>query len=513
MRRALPFLVVAACSSNPSTPTTDGGGDDGPTPTIEGGVVCATDKSPKEDKCVLDEKYGVFVSATLGAADGDGSRTKPLKTIQAGIDLAKSTKRNVYVCAEQYVEQLAFANAVHTYGYLDCANGWTPADARALVSSNAIPVARADGAQLTTRIEGFELRAAPNVMPNASSIALVLVNASGLKLAEMTIHADKAGDGVDGVNAVQLTDMGSAKNGTQAQIGFMCNTINFSCSAGPLVPAAVPNACMGKMGLTPGTGGGGGGPSLYTRTNGNWGLTQSATNGAAQPATPSTAKGGLVGGAGPQAGAPGTDGTNGVPGTDIGGIDAMKLFVTADGTAGTDGQVGQGGGGGAGLDVNPGNLVMSDGTKAWGNSGGSGGAGGCPGLAATAGTGGGASIGILAIDSPFTIDSSKIDTGAGGAGGKAGVAGTSTLGGTGGASVGQTQGGGNGGSGGIAGASGNGAGGPSIGVAYKGVTPTVKTTTMIMPGMGGKGVAQRVIIDLATIVASPDGKSSALVGY
>lgn len=510
MRNLLLPLLVVACSSSPSAPGADAGDEgEGSVATIEGGTGCATDKSPKEDACVVDEKYGVFVSASLGSASGDGSRTSPLKTIQAGIDLAKATKRNVYVCAESYNEQLTLANAVHAYGYMDCNNGWKAADARALVSNNAVPIARADGAAQTTRIEGFELRA-PDVSatPKASSIAIVLVASSGVRFSEMTIHADNAGKGTDGTDAVQLTDSGAGKNGVSGGVGFMCNPQQFSCNGGPAVPAAVQNTCTGKMGITPGVGGTGGVPSLYTRTNGAWVLTTPAGKGAAQPGNMSTAQGGIPNGSSAQNGAAGMDGMMGNPGDD-GFIDAMKLFVNGDGTAGADGQPGQGGGGGAGYDSNPGNISAPDGNKAWGNAGGSGGAGGCPGLAATIGTGGGASIAILAIDSPFTISKSKIETGKGGDGGKAGVASTSTLGGTGGSGNNTLLPGGNGGSGGFAGASGNGSGGPSIGVAYRGVSPTINTDAMITPGTGGKGVPQRLIIDIKVIAASPDGMSAA----
>lgn len=95
-------LLFAACSSSPTTNDGgDGGEPEGSIPINEGGA-CSIEKSPKDDKCTIDEAYGVFVSDSLGSAMGDGSRTKPLKTIQAGIDLAKSPSKNVYVCAEQY---------------------------------------------------------------------------------------------------------------------------------------------------------------------------------------------------------------------------------------------------------------------------------------------------------------------------------------------------------------------------------------------------------------------------
>src|SRR5690606_28787605 len=47
---------------------------------------------------------GVFVSSTKGHEDGDGSSTRPLKTLGAGIALAKAKDLPLIACAETYRE-------------------------------------------------------------------------------------------------------------------------------------------------------------------------------------------------------------------------------------------------------------------------------------------------------------------------------------------------------------------------------------------------------------------------
>lgn len=501
-------LGLVGCS-DPTFTTGDGG--EGGIGVIEGGG-CGLQLSPKEDRCVVDERFGVFVSASLGSPQGDGSRAKPLDKIQAGIDLAKTTNRNVYVCAEPtYREKLVLADGVSIFGYLDCNANWAVVAQRAPVTPDAIPVASASGIQKPTRIEGLEVRAPSQTMPQQSSIAVLLVSSPGLKLADMLVHAGDAGNGTDGVDAVQLTDSGSAKDGFGANGGYVCNPALLACQGGPSVLAGT-NVCTGKPSITPGPGGNGGKPSRWVYNNNVWSKSQSASDGSPQPGNAFTTQGGILNGASPTAGAAGMTGPSGVTGTDVGTFDAVKLYAPSDGTAATDGSPGQGGGGGAGGELNPGGAAGA-GFYFWGYAGGSGGAGGCPSLASTPGTGGAASVAILAFDSPISIDASLIETGNGGNAGKSGLAGGALLGGKGGASLNSAQGGGDGGDGGKAGASGNGGGGPSIGVVFKGPTPNVTTSTMFMLGKGGAGVAARNNDGLTPIPPSPPGKNTATFGF
>jgi hypothetical protein len=281
--------------------------------------------------------------------------------------------------------------------------------------------------------------------------------------------------------------------------------------AGPSAPGAT-NTCAGKANVVAGPGGDGGKPELrhYNSQTFQWQITQGVGNGLPTMSTMQTAQGGIYNGmiaSSGQAGSPGADGTTG---SDVGSLDGAGTYVPSDGSAGTDGQPGQGGGGGAGNVV--GNFNSGDTTDdyVWGYAGGSGGAGGCPGLAATAGRGGGASIGLVAIDSPIAIDQSQIESGKGGAGSAAGAPSAPTSGGTGGVGN-NNNAGGSGGAGGRAGISGNGGGGPSFAIATKGAMPVVTNST-VTPGQGGDGVSARSV-GIYSIPASPIGKSAATYAF
>jgi hypothetical protein len=330
------------------------------------------------------------------------------------------------------------------------------------------------------------------------------------------LRGGNARDSGHGVDAVQLADS-NQKNGKATSGGYQCcaNLANLNCSqgcgAGPSAPGAT-NTCVGKANVVAGPGGDGGKPELrrYNSQVFQWQIAQGVGNGLPVMATVQTAQGGSYNGASAsngQAGAPGADGT---AGSDVGSLDSTGDYVVSDGSAGTDGQPGQGGGGGAGNVI--GNFNTNDTTDdyVWGWAGGAGGAGGCPGLAATPGRGGGASIGLVAIDSPIMIDQSQIESGKGGFGGSAGAPSAPTPGGSGGYGNNNNY-GGTGGAGGRAGISGNGAGGPSFGIASKNGMPIVTNST-VTPGQGGDGVSARTV-GIYSIPASPNGKSAATYAF
>src|SRR2546428_12502933 len=103
----LSFLFLG-CGSNSFDKSTDHNPQEGgsPVPTVEGGAPpgCDITKQTKDEPCLITEGVGVFVSSSFGSAQGDGSRAKPLASIQAGIELARTTKKRVYVCAETFAE-------------------------------------------------------------------------------------------------------------------------------------------------------------------------------------------------------------------------------------------------------------------------------------------------------------------------------------------------------------------------------------------------------------------------
>ena len=130
-------------------PHPDGGtcGDDGSVPQADaqgggdGAPACVLGKEPKDEPCLVDSTYGVFVSPT-GSASGTGTKTSPLNSIDAGITLAVTqggaTPKNVYVCAGTYDETIAIGpsrDKVQVFGGFSCADfSYTGAarDARAV---------------------------------------------------------------------------------------------------------------------------------------------------------------------------------------------------------------------------------------------------------------------------------------------------------------------------------------------------------------------------------------------
>ncbi|HEY1955693.1 MAG TPA: hypothetical protein VGH28_08770 [Polyangiaceae bacterium] len=522
------FLATAACSNSIFVGSDAGGDEDGGVVPVNGGgdasspvdaappPNCDTTKLPTDDKCVVNDAEGIFVSRSMGKAGGNGSQESPLASLDAAITMAKQAGRRVYACAETYPEQVHFADGVSMFGYFVCGSAWTiDTSKHAKVAAPASPAASAANITTLTRVEAIDVYAPDLTTGSQSSIALLATSSPALTFKGATIHAGTGGKGADGTNGVQLTDSGSAKNGKNARGFDVCNGAIGHC-LGP-VPESLAggtNACVGEAGHDPGQGGAGGWDGRFlsqfssTYLVYEWAVNgQDSTYGFPSVGTSATTQGGSWG-ISPVNGAAGANGTDGASGGSFGTLSASG-YGTADGTAGSDAAPGQGGGGaaGQGMQNSMANANSYENVGAHGESGASGGAGGCPGLAGTSGKGGGASIAVVAIASAFTLDTVTIETSAGGAGGAAGNGSANTKGGTGGAAVQYTVHAANGGDGGIAGVSGNGGGGPSIGIAYQGTAPT-QLASKITVGSGGSGVAASTDTGSGkTIPASASGVS------
>jgi hypothetical protein len=518
------ILLLSACSNTVFTsddaggPNDDGGSEDAARPNPPSG--CDSTKLPTDDACVVNDAFGVFVSSSMGAANAKGTREAPLASLDAGIALAKSLGLRVYACAETYAESVALADGVNVFGYFDCKSGWTvDATNHAKVQSPTSPAMTATNIASPTRVEAVDIVSPDFTSSSQSSIALLANASPGLTIKGATIHAGTGGKGDDGVDAIQLTDSGTAKNGTNATPKHACTGILCLAGTGSLGGT---NKCSGEAGHdpTPGGTGGSGGQFLSNQDSSgiywHWYPVQNAPTSGGLPnvATAQVAQGGAVQDYG-ATGTSGTPGTDGSVGAAFGSV-TQAGYVASDGAAATSGAPGQSGGGagGAGLaltgdpDLNPASYQLDYG---WGEDGSGGGAGGCPGLAGSAGKGGGASIAILATASPLVLDTVTIESSAGGAAGAAGKPSAPTTGGSGGAAYKYTKAGGNGGAGGMAGVSGNGGGGPSVGIASHGTAPTISAST-VKQGAGGAGVASRVV-DGQTIPASPDGISKDVYSF
>ncbi len=515
--------LAAACSSDGGG-TPDGGGDAGDGSVILGG--CDATKLPTQDACVVNDVEGIFVSSSMGSASGDGSKAKPFASLNIAITTAQAQKKRVYACAETYAESAAFVDGVSVFGYFDCSKAWAVGTSHAKVQSPTSPAATAANITSPTRVEAVDLVAPDFVDKSQSSIGIIVTGSSGLTFTNATIHAGTGGKGADGADAVQLTDSGSAKNGANSWAKGVCAGTIIYCST--IIPAHIggaaggSNTCVGATGHDGGPGGAGGAAGEYVSAADSSGITYHwypqtgypTTGGQPTQATTQTAQGGAVAQPG-TTGSAGANGTAGAPGAAVGTFSAAG-YTASDGTAGTDGQPGQGGGGAGayGLQFNDTDVSAqsNQGYTGWGESGAGGGAGGCPGLAATLGKGGGASVAVIAIQSPFTLDAVKIESSNGGAAGASGKPSDPLAGGGGGTHGTYTGIPGAGGYGGVAGVSGNGGGGPSIGVAYNGTEPVLGTST-IAQGTGGAGVAQRVFGIFYTIPASPNGVSKDVYSF
>lgn len=535
----LAFVHVSACGGKPSGASDKSGGNGEPGAPIVGGAMpdagsvpsgsdassdagsiahdaglpgCAASLLPTDDACAIDEAFAVFVSASHGAPSGNGTRATPFASVQSAINAAKTANKRVYACAEPYAETLTFANGVSIFGYFDCTGGtWTTSAGRARINAPTSPAARATSIVTATRIEGLEIVAPDAAAISGSSIALIATGSPGLSFFHSRLHAGAGKDGIGGTESVRLLQTGTLNGAANTSVSE-CGGSLFACDVAHLGASGGTSICTGAPGHNGGQGGDGGFGGRWQ--NGPAGQIEPATFGSPQPGTATTAVGANFDGVHSAApGGVGADGANGVSATAMGVFSATG-YVPADGIPGVDGSPGAAGGGGAGH--HPLGILPNDNPDWYGVSGAGGGAGGCPGLAGTAGKGGGASIAILAIDSPIHVQSSIIETSRGGGAGWGTFGSAPTPGGragddVAGPSYGPNPLGGNGGGGGHSGVSGSGAGGPSIGIASHGAAPSIDAAAVV--GQGGAGAAADTDPAGKTVGASASGLSAATYAF
>jgi hypothetical protein len=479
-------------------------GDAGPEaaePFADGPVeqTCDPTKEPKDDPCVLDETYGVFVSADLpssaddsgegGSEGGQGTRSQPYTTIaQALANLGG--KQRVYVCNGFFGEQVSITSPVSMYGGLSCDGVWSYVGGSAqsgaqVVSPSpayALSVAGLDAGSVT--IEDMSFASPGATAPGSSSVAAIIVSAS-VRLVRVTLSAGSGADGGAGADGnADPNYLGAAPaGGAQAW-----TTLNgqFSPESGGIGSV---NQCT-----TFGASAGG---------NGGLGCAASAamgTAGRSKPEPPVTTPGqdglpmgaALAGDAGVALGNdPGADGQAGIGGTaapsQVYGTLAAGGWTPSPGGSGAAGSPGQGGAGA----TDP--LYGQCAVAAQDIGGGGGGAGGCGGAGGQGGAGGGASIALASLGSTITLTTctlSASDSGTGGAGGagqdgQGGAAGGDDMSFSGMHAAGAAGGNGAGGSGGA-----GGTGGISVGILEADSTvsidmPTSASTTLGAPGAGG----------------------------
>jgi hypothetical protein len=461
---------------------------------------CDGKKSPSEAACVIDEAYGVFVSAAAGDAGtpggGDagspaGTRKNPYRTLAEGLAAGKKNNLRVYACGA-FATPVAIDGAldgVRVYGGFDCVKWAYSAATPTIVKPAAPGVALKVDRVTTLTIEDFEIDALDAAAPGESSVAAIVSASAGVTFTRVKLVAGKGGDGAAGADGAKGND-GDAAAGPQQGSPATCTSGGTSQPGGAWANLS---ACGSK--------GGNGGPGNKD-ADGYQGLPGDPR---ANVAPLPNNNGGANGDPG-QDGKPGSPGNSGVRGTAStapGIFSAAGFTPAAPGGNGIDGFPGQGGGGGGASNAT-GSCI--------GASGGAGGMGGCGGKLGTGGASGGASVAILSWNSDVTLDACQLISAAGGAGGKGGnggPGGNGKDGAVGGAAYAVDGGipignGGKGGFGGIGGPGGSGAGGnggPSYALVYSGTAPAKQNGTTVTPGAGGaKGLGGSVLT-----LPAPDG--------
>jgi hypothetical protein len=449
----------ADMNSDGRTTTPDGepaNGDDGSVTKVDGGGDgggCDTSAEPKDEPCVIDNAYGVFVSPN-GTAGGLGTKASPLNSVDAGITLALSAadagiRKRVYVCGGSgtYDESIAIDGSrdhVQVFGGLHCAD-WTYSGERTAIAPSAQGIPLSLSSLTAALFVDLEIDAADapsmaptgSAAPGASSIAVSVSNSSNVVMRRCTINAGQGQPGQDQTAAAAFSAAAPSGDPGKALVGG----------------SATPNVCGNGTGTS--TGGSGGGPTASGQ-DGNDGAPGASNKDTVALCMVSTG------------GGPGANGSGGGAGAGASNWAAFTAtgWVPENGLAGGNGVVGQGGGGGASVDATGG--------------GGGGGAGGCGGIGGTPGTGGGSSIAVLAYGSVLDLEQCVLSAANGGRGGNGAAGQTGQSGGGHGNVSGSTAClGGTGGAGGSGGGGGGGAGGLSAGLVWSGSTsPTVDGSTV-----------------------------------
>ncbi|MGE0787228.1 MAG: hypothetical protein AB7S26_16270 [Sandaracinaceae bacterium] len=360
----------------------------------------------------------------------------------------------------------------------------TRTDTRASIQATSQTAFRASGLTQPTVLDHLSVSTSDRSGTSEPTIVLIVTSSlDRLTLRHTTLLAGRGGNGTNGAttSATGTTGtMGGAASGSTRGLGGNPGGGGTSGRGGNGASGRTQDT--GPPGVTgdPGSCGSGGAPG-----GGSGGAGIGCADGDPQPGGPG----------GP--GCPGAAGGDGAGGDGIGAV-AGEAWIVDTASAGARGGVGGGGGGGgagAGEDCTDpvfGTCIYC-GT---GRGGGGGGGGGQGGPGGNQGAGGGASIGVLLINSTLVAQDLRIQTSGGGNGGLGRIGGFGGGGGPGGPGVvsgttteGSGGNGGAGGSGGRGGCGGGGGGGPSVAIWGNGTNARVRELSPVTysPGPGGTG--------------------------
>ncbi len=467
-------------------------------------------------------QHAVFVNAAAGLDTHPGTKSLPMKSIQAAINLAQAdpARNQVLVAIGNYPGSLELRKGIHVWGgYLPGQDWKVTTVQKSVVLGEAIAI-RAKGISSQTILGRLAVVAADANKTGESSIGLFASDSSALSLVGLEIEA---GAGANGANGATGKPGGKGKDGAGGLTG---------CFTGPApicynteTDNTCPDFAAGGKGPDTTCGGRGDGLGDIPKTGPDVGPWTGILEG--EPSCCYKSYGPIAGGwPGKYAGS-GNSGSNG-----FGGIDGPfgnqgkagngKGIVTSGGWtghAGGDGQEGGhgcgGGGGGLGK-TNKDSTLLCD---AMGGGGGGGGAGGYGGQGGFGGKAGGGSIALLLYHSPVAVQGCILRTGNGGDGGNGGKAGMGGSGGSGGSGGNGYQGsgkggnGGNGGDGGNGGVGGGGSGGISAAIVHDQTHPPAVLSAQFQlgqPGTGGKGGLSATGLKVEGTDGLPGHKSNVL---
>ena len=173
-----------------------GSSGSGGTPNDPDAGVCKGTESPAVSGCVIDSKWGVFVSPTGNDTTGRGRQGPAVQDDRQGAPgCANAASKRLYVCdnGTGYAEQVtvdAAVDGVTAYGGFDCT--WTYA------AANHAKVHPATGIPLTVKgittgvtLENFEFDAADATAAGTSSIGAMVVSSMKVVLSGVKVVAGK----------------------------------------------------------------------------------------------------------------------------------------------------------------------------------------------------------------------------------------------------------------------------------------------------------------------------------
>ncbi|HSC87885.1 MAG TPA: hypothetical protein VLC09_11465 [Polyangiaceae bacterium] len=452
-----------------------------------------------------DRARALFVSP-LGDDEAEGTPEAPLASLRRGIQRGQAEGRDVYVCSATYQENLEVVGGVRLFGGFSCQQDWQRTERPAVVAPRSgLPFRLRDVGEAGAIVREFEFVSANATAPGTSSIAASVLRAKKVSFDHVGFHAGSGADAppaltprVHGEAAGVGRPGGSSPHQQSALTGESCFTPGGTYCDGQICDVEPPvlrpecaarqraiarawrctaeHGCLGSCETD-----GGKFVSTVRSMGGDGGNLFVAFDARAGERVPDTRNAGLEGAVGERA----------IEG--FGHIDSAGDYIADNrgslGGFGGIGRPGKGGDGGVGyipraFDTDPflGRI---------GGAGGTSGFPGCGGFPGNPGEAGGASLGLVVVDSEVALERVSIRTASGGVGGSPTEGSAGQLGGAGGAggksSIGTPGADGQqGGTGGPGGPGGPGGGGPSVGIVAVGAAPTQRAVRFEL-GEGGQG--------------------------